>query len=322
VQPRGTTGSAGDTGKPKLAEALAQTARTLALGGGVGLDFSALASGQVLPALHAFERAAQACTGGHNGSCEADASRCRDAGPELQPHRSPAREGARPGALMGVLHVDHPDLGAFIDAKAAGGLTHFNLSVGLTDAFRRQVEAGDPGASARWQRLVHAAWHHGEPGVLFLDFLDRDDNLAWRETVRATNPCVDPAGPGARILPLLRCRQAPGTPGLCLTPARGLAASHRPARAAQLPPAVGGPGRQHQPGHGRQRGQRDRAGMGLADRAPRAPWRRGDRSAVFREPCLAPVPGSGCPPCRPSAFSRRPGRQRHRLPAPGLSDRR
>lgn len=189
VQPLGAAGGANDTGLPTLAQALAQTARTLALGGGVGLDFSALASGQVLPALHAFERAAQACTGGHNGSCETDASPCRDAGPEPQPHRPPAREGARPGALMGALHVDHPELGAFIDAKAAGGLTHFNLSVGLTDAFMRQVQAGDPEASARWQHLVRAAWHHGEPGVLFLDTLNRDNSLAWRETLRATNPC-------------------------------------------------------------------------------------------------------------------------------------
>ena len=189
VQPLGAAGGALDTGLPTRAEALAQTARTLALGGGVGLDFSALASGQVLPALHAFERAAQACTGNRIGRCDTDASRYRDAEPEPERHRPPAHEGARPGALMGVLHVDHPDLGAFIDAKAAGRLTHFNLSVGLTDAFMRQVDTGDPGASARWQRLVHAAWHHGEPGVLFLDTLNRDNSLAWHETLQATNPC-------------------------------------------------------------------------------------------------------------------------------------
>jgi ribonucleoside-diphosphate reductase alpha chain len=148
---------------PPLSLALAQANRTLALGGGVGLDFSALAPGEVLPALQAFDRAAQ--VGG-------------------SPHAA-----ARPGALMGVLRVDHPDLAAFINTKAAGGLTHFNLSVGLTDAFMRQVDTGDAGASARWQWLVHAAWHHGEPGVLFLDTLNRDNSLAWRETLHATNPC-------------------------------------------------------------------------------------------------------------------------------------
>jgi ribonucleoside-diphosphate reductase alpha chain len=163
VQPLGPAHPVEGSRLPSLAEALAQTARTLALGGGVGLNFSALAPGEVLPALQAFDRAAQV---------------------GASPHVA-----ARPGALMGVLRVDHPDLAAFIDAKASGGLTHFNLSVGLTDAFMRQVDTGDPGASARWPHLVHAAWHHGEPGVLFLDTLNRDNSLAWRETLHATNPC-------------------------------------------------------------------------------------------------------------------------------------
>lgn len=160
VQPLNPARGEDHRGQTTLADALDQTARTLALGGGVGLDFSALAGAQVLPALHAFEQVAQ--THGHR---------------------------SRPGALMGVLHADHPDLEAFIDAKASGGLTHFNLSVGLSDAFMQRVQANEPEATARWQRLVHAAWHHGEPGVLFLDTMNRDNSLAWRETLRATNPC-------------------------------------------------------------------------------------------------------------------------------------
>lgn len=122
VQPLGPAHAAPGSPLPPLAEALAQASHTLALGGGVGLDFSALAPGEVLPALQAFDRTAQACTGAT----------------------------ARPGALMGVLRVDHPDLGTFIDAKATGGLTHFNLSVGLGDGFMRQVEAGEVQANARW----------------------------------------------------------------------------------------------------------------------------------------------------------------------------
>ena len=163
VQPLRPAHPAPGSPLPPLSLALAQANRTLALGGGVGLDFSALAPGEVLPALQAFDRAAQ--VGG-------------------SPHAA-----ARPGALMGVLRVDHPDLAAFIDAKASGGLTHFNLSAGLTDGFMRQVEAGEPEARRRWRHLVQAAWHHGEPGVLFLDTLNRDNSLAWRETLRATNPC-------------------------------------------------------------------------------------------------------------------------------------
>jgi ribonucleoside-diphosphate reductase alpha chain len=50
---------------------------------------------------------------------------------------------------MGVLHADHPDLEAFIDAKDGGGLTHFNLSVGLSEAFMQRVQAQEPEASAR-----------------------------------------------------------------------------------------------------------------------------------------------------------------------------
>jgi ribonucleoside-diphosphate reductase alpha chain len=161
MQPLGPAHPAPGIRLPPLAEALVQASRTLALGGGVGLDFSALAPGEVLPALQDFDRAAQACTAAT----------------------------ARPGALMGVLRVDHPDLSTFIDAKATGGLTHFNLSVGLTDVFMHQVEAREPEARRQWRHLVQAAWHHGEPGVLFLDTLNRDDSLAWRETLQATNPC-------------------------------------------------------------------------------------------------------------------------------------
>jgi len=163
VQPLGPAHPTPGSPLPPLAQALAQATRTLAMGGGVGLDFSALAPGEVLPALQAFDHSATA-------------------------GESP-NTAARPGALMGVLRVDHPDLDAFIDAKAAGGLTHFNLSVGLRDGFMRQVEAGEPEALRRWHHLVQSAWHHGEPGVLFLDTLNRDNSLAWRETLQATNPC-------------------------------------------------------------------------------------------------------------------------------------
>ena len=199
VQPLNPARSEDHRGQTTLTDALDQTAHTLALGGGVGLDFSVLARAQVLPALHAFERVAR--THGNR---------------------------SRPGALMGVLHADHPDLEAFIDAKASGGLTHFNLSVGLSDAFMQRVQANEPEASARWQRLVHASWHHGEPGVLFLDTMNRDDSLAWRETLRATNPCGEqPLPPHGSCclgsIDLSRLVQQPFSPGAWFDDA-GLAA--------------------------------------------------------------------------------------------------
>ena len=152
VQPLGPAHPAPGSPLPPLAQALAQAARTLALGGGVGLDFSALAPGEVLPALQDFDRAAQV---------------------GVSPHAA-----ARPGALMGVLRVDHPDLAAFIDAKAAGGLTHFNLSVGLTDALMRQVEAGDPEAQARLRHLVQSARLPGAAGCPSRDTPHRHNSLA------------------------------------------------------------------------------------------------------------------------------------------------
>jgi ribonucleoside-diphosphate reductase alpha chain len=120
---------------------------------------------------------------------------------------------------MGVLRVDHPDIEAFTDAKARGDLQHFNLSVGVTDAFMRALHEGadvdlvhraEPAAGAAggavrrgdgtwvyrrvaardlWQRIVRAAHEVGEPGVLFLDTINRDNNLAYCETLCATNVC-------------------------------------------------------------------------------------------------------------------------------------
>ncbi|MGA1316931.1 MAG: ribonucleotide reductase N-terminal alpha domain-containing protein [Rubrivivax sp.] len=153
VQPIG-----GPTGPP-LPAALAQTIATLRAGGGVGCDFSAC--DEVVATLRAFDDA------------------CARALPE----------GPRPGAMMGVLRVDHPQIEAFIGAKDTGGLTHFNLSVAVDDTFMHRVQAGNPQARAVWKRLARSACDHGEPGVLFIDTIRRDDSLGWCETIQATNPC-------------------------------------------------------------------------------------------------------------------------------------
>lgn len=173
---------------PPLAQALSQAVTTLRAGGGVGCDFSA--QDDVIGALRAFDAACAKATGG----------------------------GPRPGALMGVLDADHPALDSFIDAKAHAGLTHFNLSVALGDGFLQRVQQGETAARARWVRLVHAAWHHGEPGVLFVDTIRRDDVLGWRETLTATNPCAEQPLPphGSCCLAsvdLARCVVRPLQPG-------------------------------------------------------------------------------------------------------------
>ena len=139
--------------------------------------------------------------------------------------------GARRGAQMGVLRCDHPDIEEFIHAKDAGDLKNFNLSVGVTDAFMEAVqgdaeielvhiaepgpahagayqhtEARDPRqaqagsgvwvyrkrrARDLWDQIMQSTYDHAEPGVLFLDHINRDNNLSYCESIAATNPCAE-----------------------------------------------------------------------------------------------------------------------------------
>jgi ribonucleoside-diphosphate reductase alpha chain len=112
--------------------------------------------------------------------------------------------GARRGAMMATLRCDHPDIEAFVDAKRdAAELRHFNLSVLVSDALMQAV-ADDtdwplvfPGlgtvrtvkARDLWQRILRAAYDTAEPGVLFVDTINRDNTLANLESLTATNPC-------------------------------------------------------------------------------------------------------------------------------------
>ncbi len=167
--------------------------------------------------------------------------------------------GARRGAMMATLRCDHPDIEDFIDAKReAGRLRHFNLSVLVSDAFMEAVRAAAdwpllfplaagsaPGgetvlrewsgtdgpvpcrvyrqvpARQLWERLMRATYEYAEPGVLFIDRINRDNNLAYRERISATNPCGElPLPPyGACDLGSLNLTQfvrAPFTPGATL----------------------------------------------------------------------------------------------------------
>ncbi|NDD29076.1 MAG: adenosylcobalamin-dependent ribonucleoside-diphosphate reductase [Proteobacteria bacterium] len=113
--------------------------------------------------------------------------------------------GTRRGANMAVLRVDHPDIVTFIDCKREGRLTNFNISVAVTDPFMAALERGSDYAlhdhagravgslQARevWDRIVSAAWRTGDPGLVFIDRINRSraNPTPAVSLIEATNPC-------------------------------------------------------------------------------------------------------------------------------------
>jgi len=113
--------------------------------------------------------------------------------------------GTRRGANMGILRIDHPDIMEFIDCKSNNNeINNFNISVGLTEKFMKAVEQNadydliDPhtkepvsklNARTVFDHIVDAAWHNGEPGIIFLDRLNRDNVVPSQGEIESTNPC-------------------------------------------------------------------------------------------------------------------------------------
>ena len=113
--------------------------------------------------------------------------------------------GTRRGANMGILRIDHPDILEFIACKEREGeLTNFNISVALTERFMQAVEKGedydliDPRDGSKrgslsapevFSLLVRKAWESGDPGIVFLDRINRDNPTPALGAIESTNPC-------------------------------------------------------------------------------------------------------------------------------------
>lgn len=113
--------------------------------------------------------------------------------------------GMRRGANMGILRVDHPDIMDFIYAKQdKSKLTNFNLSVGITESFMKSVKenrdfdlyspktkakAGSLNARTVFNEMVRLAWEGGDPGIIFLDRINKDNPTPEEGEIESTNPC-------------------------------------------------------------------------------------------------------------------------------------
>ncbi len=168
-------------------EHLKEAALTMQQGGGIGYDFSTLRpKGAVVKGVGADASGPLSFMDVWDAMC-----------------RTIMSAGHRRGAMMATLRCDHPDIEAFIDVKREPGrLRMFNLSVLVSDDFMDAVAAdraweltfdgvthGSVSARELWDKIMRATYAYAEPGVIFIDRINRLNPLAYAETIHATNPC-------------------------------------------------------------------------------------------------------------------------------------
>ena len=168
-------------------ENLKEAALTMQQGGGIGYDFSTLRpKGAPVKGVGADASGPLTFMDVWDAMC-----------------RTIMSAGFRRGAMMATLRCDHPDIEAFIAAKQEPGrLRMFNLSVLVTDAFMQAVKENASwelkfggvtyktvAARELWDKIMQATFAYAEPGVIFIDRINRANNLWYAETIAATNPC-------------------------------------------------------------------------------------------------------------------------------------
>ncbi len=166
---------------------LKEAALTMQQGGGIGYDFSTIRP------KGALVTGVAADASGPLSFMDVWDSMCRTI----------MSAGSRRGAMMATMRCDHPDIEDFITAKSdAARLRMFNVSVLVTDPFMEAVKANGPWdlvfdgkvyqtvkARGLWSKIMRSTYDYAEPGVIFIDRINKANNLRYCETIAATNPC-------------------------------------------------------------------------------------------------------------------------------------